>query len=95
MGNLKISPFEYGGVKCQFDLIFEAFEKGDSISLQLDYSSELFKEQTARKFIQRYAQVLEQVTAQKDIQLKNIALSHDLLVSTSKIGEDKLGDFGF
>jgi amino acid adenylation domain-containing protein len=78
-----------------FDLHLEGVDANGAISLQLGYSTELYKRDTIQSLARRYLEILEQVSANPDIQLKDITIAHQLTtVSSASIAEDE-GEFGF
>ena len=78
-----------------FDLHLEGVDANGTISLQLGYSTELYKRETIQSLARRYMEILEQVSTNPDIELKDITISHQLTtVSSASIAEDE-GEFGF
>lgn len=95
-GDLKVVSYEDdAGTRSQFDLIMGATETDGSIFIQLTYSTELFKQETAREMLRRYVEILDQVVADRNIKIKDITLSHGLLTSRSESFSSDQGDFGF
>jgi acyl carrier protein len=62
----------------QFDIMFHAIEREETISFRLLYCTRLFKEETIRLFIQNFKEIIGMVTNNKDIKLKDIAITHGL-----------------
>lgn len=65
---------EYFDKTSKFDLDINAVEKGNDITIVIEYSSLLYKPGTIKVFYRHYIQVLEQVAANPDILLKDIQL---------------------
>jgi non-ribosomal peptide synthetase component F len=76
----------------QFDIMFHAIEREDTISFRLLYCTRLFKEETIRLFIQNFKEIIGIVTNNKDIKLKDIAITHGLFNRDIKVPE---ADFEF
>ncbi len=93
--NLKVAPYESKRHSSQFDLIFRASERNNSISIQLTYSKALFKRSKAQDMITRYIDILRQVAKNRDVKLKDIIISSGRLVSASKIHKHDDDDFIF
>ncbi|MCK5056811.1 MAG: hypothetical protein KAT34_09165, partial [Candidatus Aminicenantes bacterium] len=92
---LKITPYGKGHTISQFDLIFSIFEAGDTININLVYSTALFKESTVGKMIKRFIDIIEQIVECADIKLKDITVSHELLTTYTGVFEEKQGEFEF
>ena len=75
----------------KFDLIFAVLESKNSIITTLTYSTALFKKSTAEKMVTRYIEILEQVVEDREIKLKDLAISHDLLVARKDTPEINFG----
>ncbi|MCU0287589.1 MAG: condensation domain-containing protein, partial [Acidobacteria bacterium] len=57
--NVQPFPFEMGTVK--FDLSIECFEFGDKLSFNMEYGTELFKEETAARFAAYFKKIISAV----------------------------------
>ena len=68
------SYVEYFDKTSKFDLDINAVEKGDDITIVIEYSSLLYKAGTIKAFYQHYVQVFEQVTADPTMRIKDIPL---------------------
>jgi amino acid adenylation domain-containing protein len=79
--NIRISQYPFDYTKIKYDLSFVAVESKDSIMLELKYATELFKKSTVEKILNRYVEILEQVIENKEIKLKDVKVSHELLVA--------------
>ena len=65
---------EYLDKTSKFDLDINAVEKGDDITIVIEYSSLLYKPATIRAFYKNYLQVLEQVADEPTMQIENIEI---------------------
>ncbi|MCU0287504.1 MAG: condensation domain-containing protein, partial [Acidobacteria bacterium] len=91
--NLKIKPYSLLQDHIQYDLLLNASEYSDTIELRLEFSTILFKESTARQMTSHYIEVLQQVLGNREILLKEIKLSHNLLATASAQLLEKDNDF--
>jgi hypothetical protein len=78
LSGIKIRPYEVAKEQIHNELILEAIEGTDTLSMVLEYSTELFEEATARKMGKHYAEILEQVLENPDIKLEDIRVSYGL-----------------
>jgi non-ribosomal peptide synthetase component F len=92
---LEISPYEFHFNQAHFDLLMEAVETYQGINISLVYSTALFKTSTAEKMIKQFVEVLEQVLAKREIQLKDIKVSHKILTLEANVFQEDQGEFGF
>jgi amino acid adenylation domain-containing protein len=95
IGNLQLLPYDSRITISQFDLIMGVIEYTGKISLRMFYPTDLFKSSTVEKMVKRYVEILKQVTYNKEIKLRDIYISSDLLVSSSAASQDAGSDFGF
>jgi len=86
---------EYEKFVPKFDLRLAMNNQDNKVFLRLQYSKTLFKETTAKKMTGWFLQVLEQVLKNKDILLKDILLSHQLLVTQSHTLKEYQDTFDF
>ncbi|UCH95353.1 MAG: hypothetical protein JSV88_00520, partial [Candidatus Aminicenantes bacterium] len=77
----------------KFDLYLQANERSETIDMLLRYSTQLFKPSTIQKIAKYYTEILEQVTDNISIQLKDITLSHDFLTAKPTTHKDDGSDF--
>jgi hypothetical protein len=78
-----------------FDLLMTAFESNNQVKMFLDYSTELFKRETAERMTAHYIEILNQVVDNRDIRLEEIKLSYHLAELESDELWEEEGDFGF
>jgi amino acid adenylation domain-containing protein len=92
---LKIKPLKKEGEETRFDLVANVTETENSINIRMNYSSELFNPPTIEKMAGRFVEILEQVMENREIQLKEINLSQELVNVTSTILQEEKDDFEF
>ncbi|UCH93517.1 MAG: non-ribosomal peptide synthetase, partial [Candidatus Aminicenantes bacterium] len=80
-GHSQVTHYGYENTTSKFDMILFATEVGEKISFMLEYSTALFKAETIEKMARRYIQIIKQVKENKTIKIKEIKISHDLLVA--------------
>ncbi|MCP4151754.1 MAG: hypothetical protein GY757_28680, partial [bacterium] len=91
----KMVPYEREINTIKFDLILNVNETKDDIGLLLEYSTELFKKETAEKLTQHFTEILRQILENSTIKINDIELSHDLLTAAPvTLDSDELS-FGF
>jgi len=54
-----------------------AADMGDKLFFRIEYSTDIFKQETAERFIGYFKEVLSAVLEDKDIKLDDIKISHD------------------
>ncbi|UCH92160.1 MAG: amino acid adenylation domain-containing protein [Candidatus Aminicenantes bacterium] len=92
---LTLKPYKYEDRTCKFVLRLAAHEGSDMVTISLTYSTILFKRTTVEKMAARFIEVLQQVLENTNIKLKDIAITHDLSVTTSKTLEEYQDSFEF
>jgi len=86
--------FDAGITKWALDLF--ADEKEETIGMTLVYSTQLFRDSSARMIAKHFVEVLKQVLEDDMVKLKDIRLYHELSLSNkSTVVEDDRGDFQF
>lgn len=91
-GDLRMTAYPYKGNSSRFDMFLSILELKEEVRITLEYSTQLFKEETIEKMIQHYIEILTQVSDNMEILLKDITLSHNLSEAKSQSLED---DFCF
>ncbi|MCP5048309.1 MAG: hypothetical protein GY940_14150, partial [bacterium] len=94
-GKLNISSHDLRREITKFELALRAVETDDTVIMELEYSTEVYKQTTARTFLDRYLDVLEQAVNNRHIKTGDIALSHRLLTVNSRELEAQQGEFEF
>jgi acyl carrier protein len=92
---LTLKPYEYDIGFSPFDLILNGCEAGEKLAFFFQYRTTLFKEETIRMLIRNFKEVVSTVINNKNIRLKDIEISHDLLAVQSVSLHEEEGDFGF
>jgi acyl carrier protein/NADP-dependent 3-hydroxy acid dehydrogenase YdfG len=93
--NLKVLSYEYKHEATVFDLILSASEGTEMVTMALKYSTQLFKQTTIEKMIERYVDIINHVLANSEITLEDIKVSHGLLATTSSKQKYEENVFGF
>jgi len=93
--HLKIKPFEGVDSPAKFDLLFTGSDTGKQIYFVLQYSTDLFKEETIQRLAEYFMKITAAAAANKEIFLKDIAISHDLDQASSNIYRQEQTDFDF
>lgn len=88
-----MKPFEYEKKTTHFDLLVYIDETFDDCGLTLEYSTELFKKETAARLAKHYVEILNQAAADFNIDLGAIAISHSLTPATAQIPLEEYVDF--
>ncbi|MCP4157782.1 MAG: amino acid adenylation domain-containing protein, partial [bacterium] len=63
----------------QFDLYLIGYETQDYLTFRMGYSTRLFKEDTARRIIEYYKNILAALPEEGDMKINEIRLTHDLI----------------
>jgi hypothetical protein len=92
---LKLGPFDCESKTSKFDLVLVGVEAGDRILFSLEFCTKLFKRQKIEKFIRFFREISARVVENRDIKLKDIAVTHDLRPINGVMPEDEPGDFDF
>ena len=86
---------EYSGRSAKFDLTLYAIESEDQLSFLFEYCTRLFKRETIQRFVVFFKDIAAAVTADKNIKLADINISHALLTAKEDAVSDDAGDFKF
>ncbi|MDN9012751.1 condensation domain-containing protein [Brevibacillus laterosporus] len=89
---LHVSPFEFGHQRAQVDLLLRIVEAQDKLEMTIEYSTDLFRRVTIERFVQRYLELIEQVTSDVQVRLQDLSISHDYKELVLQIDQ---GDFDF
>jgi hypothetical protein len=82
-------------MQSHFDLLLNAVDANENISMSLVYSTALFKKSTVEKISKHFIEILDQVIGDKYIKLKDITISHGVLTLKPNILQEDQGDFNF
>lgn len=92
---LQVKPYPFENKTAKFDMQLEAMNYSKFIRMELNYSRALFKRSTIDKMKKHFIEILEQVLENPGITLKDITISHELLMAkTGTVKEDQMS-FGF
>ena len=91
---LEISPYPFKSQLAKFDLQLRVFEYEPVIRFIWEYKTALFKKTTIQEMARHYKEIIEAVTGNQTLLLKDIMISHDLLAVKDSIKKD-LKEFGF
>ncbi|HLP44510.1 MAG TPA: SDR family NAD(P)-dependent oxidoreductase, partial [Candidatus Kapabacteria bacterium] len=96
LDDLKIYPYNFENKNTKFDLILYANEIEDGMHFVFKYATALFRKDTIEKLARHFIEITEQVTANKEIKISNIILSHELvLLKQPGLDEETTADFNF
>jgi len=95
ISGLKLTSYKPEIKTTRIDLDWFGNETEDGIDFTVIYSTKLFKEESIKKLTERYLEILEQVTEDEAIRLKDITVSHRYLAARSTLPRDSSGDFAF
>jgi amino acid adenylation domain-containing protein len=96
LDGLKFTAHRFSNKVSHLDQVL-FFKTGDNDLLEmiLEYSTVLFKPSTAENIAQRYIEILSQVAANKEIELKDIEISLKLKDAALNKQHEDYGDFDF
>jgi fengycin family lipopeptide synthetase D len=78
INDLKLTPYDFKFDITRSDLALHLFDTPDGLDIHLEYAGALFRESTVQTMLTHYIQILEQITADSDVCLKDIAIEiHD------------------
>jgi len=69
---LIVQRYEQGSRPSKFDLILEASEDGDQLFLNLTYDMDLFRKETAERYIMYFKRVVDAIVADNDLLISEI-----------------------
>jgi tyrocidine synthetase III len=95
MNDIKITPFPFADKTVKFDLQLEIVEYNKQISMVWNYPVALFRESTVAKMANHYIEILAQVLENREIKLRDILLSHELVAADTNILQEENVSFGF
>ncbi len=89
---LRLSPYRFENRTAKFDLTLQGIELEGKLRFGFVYKTGLFKEETIRRISEYFKEIVAFLMKNRDIQLKDITLSHKL--STVKAEKREI-EFGF
>jgi hypothetical protein len=87
--DLQVEPYAMQTSVSHFDLMFLAHEAPDSLRINIEYATALFKRETIEKIAEYYTEILKQVLDNEDIQLKDIKITYEYAAAESAISTEK------
>ncbi|MCK4261233.1 MAG: amino acid adenylation domain-containing protein, partial [Halanaerobiales bacterium] len=72
VGNLKFKPYEYNNKTAQFDITLHAFEVKDQIHFKLEYSTDIFKNDTIERFAKHFVNIIRKVIENPKLRISEI-----------------------
>ena len=93
--DLKIKPYKGREEFAKLDLTLYASEARGQIYLTFRYSTQLFNRSTIERLLNHYNLILEQITNNFEIKLKDIVIAHDFLIPNPLINPDVNDDDDF
>jgi amino acid adenylation domain-containing protein len=78
-----------------FDLVFAFVEDKNNLIMLLEYSTALFKPSTIEEFQKDFSDIVNQVLKKTDIKLKDITISHDLLMAKQNMLQSDYSSYEF
>jgi acyl transferase domain-containing protein/acyl carrier protein len=87
--------YKFTKIKTAFDLSLNGFETGETIIMTFYYLLALFKTSTIENMANHYLDILEQVMKNKNINLKDIKVSHLAIEAKSELDYENALDFNF
>jgi acyl carrier protein len=92
---LTLRAYPYENKTARYDLFLRGVDVDNKIMMELEYSTTLFNQATAERIVNHYKEVLHQVLENKDIKLKDITLSSQLLDAKASRSPEDYKNFGF
>jgi non-ribosomal peptide synthetase component F len=92
---LKITTYPLENPPAVFDLVLFAVETPTQVQLTLRYAAFLFKRSRIEKMTHHYIEILEQITGNINIHIKDISMSHKRFRAESKALMEQQEEFGF
>jgi hypothetical protein len=85
--------YEYHSAK--FDMLLVIVENEEDLFCTINYCKDLFKEETIERFVIYFKDIVSSIAADKDVKLKDIEISHDLVDIEVNSFEEDQNDFEF
>lgn len=84
---LTLKPYKYLRQATIFDINLNGGEIEDRLQFTFEYSTRLFRKETAGRMVNYFKEIVTAVLRDKNISLKDIILSHDLLETAKSVPE--------
>ncbi len=91
---LRIKPYETDTGTAKFDLSCNFTFSGRNLVFGIEYCTKLFKEETIVRYVRYFMEILSLVVDDKNIKLKDVSITHDLISLKSNMNVSKI-EFGF
>ena len=72
MEGLRLRPYKVETAVSKFDLTFEVIETAEGIDIGIEYSTKLFRKETARKMAEHYLRILQAVIQDMEVRVGDI-----------------------
>jgi fengycin family lipopeptide synthetase D len=95
ISGLRLKPHKYENKMSRFDLFFICFETDNTIHINVEYSTALFRRSTVEKIIRYYLEILDRVVENNEIKLKDITISTSRKLVDVSAAADDSEDMGF
>jgi len=92
---LTVKPFDYKHPAARFDLTFTAVAEAETFRCEIEYRTCLFKETTIERFTGYFKNIINHISQDKDIKLKDIDIAPGFFDSQETIYREASGEFGF
>jgi non-ribosomal peptide synthetase component F len=80
----------YVNPTAKFDMTLTAVEAGKKLYFGLEYSTQLFKKETIKRFVDDFKGIVSTIVKNKDIRLRDITIAHDFVMVESKVSQRDL-----
>ncbi|MRN57058.1 type I polyketide synthase [Paenibacillus monticola] len=85
LAGLRLTPYDISIKSSIFELYLQAVERGENVTLWLNFKTALFKRQTVVKMTQRFIEIAAQVAENPDRRIGDISFVHDLVEAKSDV----------
>jgi len=92
---LKFISLDYETHRTKFDLLLRVFDTREELVCSFQYCTKLFKEETIRRFIDYFNQIISTVMDNHEIQIKDITIPDEFLEVDTQVNRDEFSDFAF
>jgi non-ribosomal peptide synthetase component F len=92
---LTVKPFDYKHPAARFDLTFTAAAEAETFRCEIEYRTCLFKETTIERLAGYFKNIINHISQDKDIKLKDIDIAPGFFDSQETVYGEASGEFGF
>lgn len=93
--NLKFIPYIPKCKVTKFDIVTMVMENMSGFKIVVEYITSLYKRSTIERMTKHYVDILEQITSDKNIKLKDIKLSSNALFASTEYLLEETSEFEF